>query len=76
MLWIILGMWVACGILVFIYSILEDVRKNKEVLVFDICVALLMALLSPAVLVSLILMNIHLFITRKDVMRYRVYKAK
>ncbi len=75
MLWI-LWLWVVSAVVVFLVSILEDVRKNKEVLVFDICVALFMALIAPVILVSFLLSDIHSFIKRKDVMRYRVYKAK
>lgn len=75
MLWII-GIWVVCSVAVFTYSIINDIRIRKEVLVSDIGIALLMALIAPVILVSFLLMDIHSFIERKDVMRYRVYKAK
>ncbi len=75
MLWI-LWLWVVSAVVVFTLSIINDIRIRKEVLVSDIGIALFMALIAPVILVSFLLMDIHSFIKRKDVMRYRVYKAK
>lgn len=75
MLWI-LWLWVVSAVVVFTLSIINDIRIRKEVLVSDIGIALFMALIAPVILVSFLLMDIHSFIMRKDVMRYRVYKAK
>lgn len=75
MVWII-GIWVVCSVAVFTYSIIEDVRKNKEVLILDICAALFIALLAPLILIAILLIKLKAYLSYDKFMRYRVYKAK